>query len=181
MSDDSTRDGVKNDGDETPPPTQTPTDFPTWFETLDDGTKSLIEGHTSGLKKALDNERGSRKKLAEDLRAAQAAAEKGSQLEKDLTRLSSELEEAHRRAQFYEAAPTDLTNSRLAWMLAVSDDLFTKKGDPDWEAIRKKAPELFVSPKKVPAINAGSGSSSQSGTTPAQSMNAFIRAAAGRS
>lgn len=133
------------------------------------------------MKKALENERGSRKKLSDDLKQAQAKAEKGSELEKSLQDLTGKLDEANRRAQFFESSPTDLANARLAWMLATADDLFTKKGDPDWDAIRAKAPEIFVQAKKTPPINAGSGNGTTQGTSPAQSMNAFIRAAAGRS
>lgn len=171
----------QNAGGKTQPeaPKQTPTDYESWFGTLDEPSKALLTGHTAGLKKALDSERESQKKLRESLKAAKAAAEKGTELEASLTKLETDLEVATKRAQFYESAPSGLTNARLAWIMASTDDLFTKKGDPDWEEIRKRAPELFVSKKATPSINAGSG---QSGSSPATgpSMNAFIRAAAGR-
>lgn len=160
-------------------PKQAPSDYETWFGALDEPSKTLLTGHTAGLKKALESEREGRKKLQESLKEARAAAEKGTVLEANLSKLESELEVTTRRAQFYESAPTGLTNARLAWMVASNDNLFTKKGDPDWEEIRKRAPEIFAVKKAAPSINAGSG---QTGSSPnvAQSMNAFIRAASGR-
>lgn len=155
------------------------TSFESWFETLGEPQKALVSEHTSKLKKALDSERDQLKPLKAKLSEAQAAAEKGSKLEADLTKLNDELGTWQRRAQFYEAAPTDLANARLAWLVATTDDLFNKKGEPDWDEIRKRAPELFVA-KKIPPGNAGSGNGSGSSQlSPAQSMNAFIRQASG--
>lgn len=181
MSEGTTIDSGSTEAGETPAPGAKTQDFDSWFGSLDDESKSLIESHTSGLKKALESERRSRKSLSDELKQAQARAEKGSELERSLQELTGKLDEANRRAQFFESAPTDLANARLAWMLATADDLFTKTGEPDWEAIRAKAPEIFVQTKKAPSINAGSGNGTIQGTSPAQSMNAFIRAAAGRS
>lgn len=180
MTEETTIEPTEEARGETPAPQKPVQDFSTWFNQLDEASKALIEAHTTGLKKALENERASRKKLSDELKQAQLRAEKGSELEKSLQELSRQLDEANRRAQFFESAPPDLMNPRLAWMLATADNLFTKKGDPDWDAIRSKAPEIFVQARRAPSINAGSGNSSSPGASPAQSMNNLIRAAAGR-
>ena len=60
--------------------------------------------------------------------------------------------------------------------MAMAEGLFTKRGDPDWPAIKQAAPELFGR-KTTPPGNAGSRFSAKH-PPPTQSMTDYIRAAA---
>ena len=65
--------------------------------------------------------------------------------------------------------------------MACSEDyglIDTKTGEADLTKLRQVAPELFVV-KTIPTANAGNGAK-QPGASDGSSMNAFIRAAAGR-
>lgn len=157
---------------------ETPT-FESWLGSQDETIRGLIDGHVKGLKSALESERSQRGDLARQLRDVTAKAEKGSDLEKALTEVSTQLEAAERRAAFYEDAgrpEIGCSNPKAAFALAQAEDLFDKRGRIDWEALKASAPELFR--PRVPQGNAGVGTG---GPPPAQkSMNDFIRRAAGR-
>jgi hypothetical protein len=153
--------------------------FESWLGSQDETVKGLIDGHIKGLKSALESERAQRSDLARQLRDVTAKAEKGSELEKALMEVSTQLEAAERRAAFYEEAgrpEIGCLNPKAAFALAQAEDLFDKRGRVDWEALKANAPELFR--PRVPQGNAGLGTS---GPPPAhKSMNDFIRRAAGR-
>lgn len=152
--------------------------FDAWFEKQDPTIKGLLDGHTKGLRSALETERENRKGLEKQVRDLAAKAEKGSDAEKQLTGFADKLAEADRKADFYDAAhKAGVTNLKLAYITAVTDDLFDKKGSVNFETMKKAYPELFGT-KKTPAGNAGDGT--EGGTNVAADMNARIRRQAGR-
>ena len=153
--------------------------FDAWLTEQPENVKSLLDGHTRGLKSALDSERESRKKLERDLREMAGKAESGSEAQKQLTQMADQITEADRKADFYEAAHTaGVTNLKLAYMVATADNLFDRKGNPDFEGLKTSYPELFGGKSKVGSGNAGSGTNDNK--KPAHSMNDFIRVASGR-
>lgn len=155
---------------------QQPPTFDSWFESQPEEIKGLIDSNVSGLKSALDSERNERKSLAKQLSELKGKAEKGSELEQQLTTLSAQLESQAAKAAFYESAPADVANMKLAWM-AAQDGHTDKRGNVDWNSLRSAYPELFRKTVTPPA-NAGNGRGQEGGNQP--NMNAFIRAAAGR-
>ena len=104
--------------------------------------------------------------------------EKGSEAEKSLLEYSTKLEASERKAAFYEDAirpGIDCRNPKAAYALAVADNLFDRKGNPDWSALKAAAPELFG---RAPVVaNAGAGTNAPPKNF---DMNARIRQAAGR-
>lgn len=163
---------------------QPPASFDSWLEQQTPEVKALYEQHTSGLKTALQAEREARKRdtgeLSRQLRDAAKKADEGSEARKSLEATAAQLEVAEKRAAFLEDAvrpEIQCRNPRAAFIVATSDGLFDKKGNPDWAAIKAAAPELFG--PRVPAGDAGTGT----GTPPPGKggMNEFIRRSAGRS
>jgi hypothetical protein len=154
-------------------------EFDSWFSKLPPHEQEGLDTHVSALKNALESERAERKKFSKELRDVTAKAERGGEMEKTLGEMSTRLEQAEQRAAFYEEAgraEIACSNPRAAYLVAQAEGLFTKRGDPDWQAIKAAAPELFGR-KSAPPGNAGSGN----GSPPAeQSMNSYIRAATGR-
>jgi hypothetical protein len=155
-------------------------EYESWFGKLPPHEQEGLDAHTTALRNALESERSQRKEFSKQLRDLTAKAEKGSEAEKTLGEMSTRLEQAEQRAAFYEEAgraEIACSNPRAAYLVASAEGLFTKRGDPDWPAIKAAAPELFGR-KTTPPGNAGSGN----GSPPAQGgdMNAFIRAASGR-
>jgi len=154
-------------------------DFDSWLNERPEAERSLIDGHVRGLKSALINERESRKGLEKQLRDLATKAEKGSQAERDLTEMVNQAAEANQKAEFYElASAAGVTNLRLAFMAARADELFDKRGNPDFKALREHYPELFGAGQKTAPGNAGSGTNHKQPAS--QSMNDFIRVASGR-
>ena len=154
--------------------------FDDWFGGIDDATKALVDQHVRGLKSALEAERAERKTAEKALRDAAGKLEAGSAARVDLEAQAERVAATERRASFYEIAhAAGVADLKLAW-LAVSDgNLFTRRGEPDIEALRQAHPALFGAPMPARAPgNAGAGA----GQTPAppRSMNDFIRAAAGQ-
>lgn len=155
-----------------------PLTFDKWYGALDDATKDLFDDHVDGLKSALTSERNERKKLAAQIKELGNKAEKGSELEQQLTKLTGDMGKLDQKAQFYEDAHSaDVANLKLAWVAAQEFDLLGKDGKVDFNKLREAAPELFRK-KVTPPANAGNGNN-QAGTTQ-PTMNSFIRRAAGR-
>ena len=129
-----------------------------WFDTQPDDVKTLISDHEKGLKSALEAERGNTKSLSRQIADLQGAAEKGSELEKQLSTLQAKLTESERHANFIDGAgAAGCTNAKAAYKLAKADeDLWKRDGSPDWDAIKETAPEFFMKPKPASG-NAGSG------------------------
>lgn len=152
---------------------KSPETFDAWLAGQPVEIKTLMDGRIGGLKTALQSERERNKTLEKNLRDAASKAEKGSDNEKRLVELANQVAEASRKAAFYEgAAAAGVTNSKLALIAAVNDDLFKKDGSPDFEALRKSYPELFGRPA---SNNAGSGGEGGQGAGGKQSMDAYIR------
>jgi hypothetical protein len=158
--------------------TQTALTFDAWHSTLPDDQKGLIEEHTKGLKNALDSERGSRKDLEKQLRDMARKAEKGSEAETQLTKMADDLQTADRRADFYESAhAAGVKNLKLAFTVASTDEMFDKRGQVNFDEMKKKYPELFGS-TTTPRGDGGSGT--HNGNPPDNDMNLRIRRGAGR-
>lgn len=157
----------------------TPVPFDEWLSAQPDDVKARITENVSGLKSALAAEREASREREKELRQLAEAAEKGSEAQKKLQALADQSAESDRRADFYEAAQREgVSNMRLAYIVAVQDDLFDRRGNPQFDEMRTAYPELFVAQQAAPAGHAGAGTQKPPTTKP--SMNDFIRKAAGR-
>ncbi|MBM3122831.1 MAG: hypothetical protein FJZ97_11715 [Chloroflexi bacterium] len=158
----------------------TPPTFETWLEGQSDEVKGLLDSHTQGLRSALESERGSRKDLEKQVRDLAGKADAGSEAQAQLTKLADGMAEADRRADFYEAAHgAGITNLKLAYTVAVQDEMFNRRGGLDFEAMKAAYPELFAGARLArPPGNAGAGTGGDQPRT--VGMNDFIRRAAGR-
>jgi len=157
-----------------------PATFDEWLQSQDETIRGLYEQHTAGLKSALQSERAGRAELAKQLREASKKAEGGSEMQKLLEENAGRLEEAEARAAFFEEAARPeigCSNPRLAYLAAQDAQAIDKKGRVNWAALKEAAPELFGK-KPVAAGNAGAGT--QQPALEKGGMNAFIRAATGR-
>ena len=152
--------------------------FETWYGGLETPHKTLFDSHVAGLKTALNTERDNRAALTKQIKDLAAKADKGSELEKQLTDASAKLEAAERRAAFAEDAikpEIGCTNVKAAFALAQAEDLFDRHGRPDWNALKATAPELFRKPT-VGSADGGAGTNQG----PKLDMNTLILRAAGR-
>lgn len=150
-----------------------------WLEGQPEDVQGLYEEHTKGLRSALSDERSQRGDLAKQLRDATVKLEEGSEARTSLEKMTAALEGANRRADFYgEAARPEIgcVDSRLAWLAAQEIDAFDRRGDVEWERLKKEFPGLFS--KTRVAGNAGSGTDNHQKDS--GGMNAMIRQAAGR-
>lgn len=164
-------------------PTTEPTtdfDFDTWLGEQPEHVKKGYEGKTQGLHSALEKERDGRKKMSDEIKRLSGLADAGTATKTALDEMSTRLERAERQADFYREAGKGenlCSNPEAAFLVASAKDLFNKRGEPDWAAIKAAAPELFQRTKTPPG-NAGSGNGSP---PPVKGdMNAFIRAQTGR-
>lgn len=158
-------------------PSGTPASFDEWITAQGQEVQDMFDGYVSGLRSALESERTERKTLAKQIKDLGKQAEEGSELRQQLTSLTTALESVQQRTAFYESAPGDVANLKLAF-LAASDAGMVDDDGVDWQAMRQRFPELFKR-AVIPAGNAGSGAG-QNGAQPQRTMNDFIRAAAGR-
>lgn len=152
--------------------------FDNWLGKQPVQVQELVTRQQKALRDALVDERNQRKQLSKQIGALQKKAEGNAEATKELRTLRATLEEAQRRAKFYESLPGDLTNPKLAFAAAQMNGWVGSNGQTDWDAMRKEMPELFRR-ITVPTANAGAGAK-QSGASTEPSMNAFIRAALGR-
>lgn len=156
--------------------------FDAWYESQDETTRGILDGHTKGLKSALESERAQRSELAKQLREVSGKLEKGSAAEKAVADLQAQLEAKSREADFIASAihpEVGCSNPKLAYMLASAEGMFDRKGAPDWAAIKAAAPELFQSTTvlmRPGSADAGAGR----GQLRPPDMNSIIRRAAGR-
>lgn len=143
--------------------------------------KTVVEAyetHVKGLKNALTSERGSRQDLEKQLRDLAKKADAGSEAQTELVKMADKISESQRRSDFYEAAhASGVTNLKLAYLIATQDDLFSSRGDVNFEKMRTDYPELFGVSARKGKTNAGEGSGS---STSKSGMNDFIRASSGR-
>ncbi|NPV85992.1 MAG: hypothetical protein HPY45_08300 [Anaerolineae bacterium] len=155
--------------------------FETWLDKQDEKVKALYSAHITGLKNTVSATRQERDELAKQIRELAGKAEKGSEAEKALKDISARLEAAERRAAFLEEASKPeigCRNPKAAYAVAIAEGLFNSKtGLPDWETLKKIAPEFF-GVKPAGSGNAGDGAG---GNAEGKfDMNAAIRRAAGR-
>ena len=143
--------------------------------------RNLYQNHTNGLRSALENERAQRRDLAKQLREATTKMEEGSAARQALEKATADMEAAEQRASFYEDATrpeVGCGNVRLAYIAAQEIDAFDRRGNANWDALKKAFPELFVKPKP-PSGNAGAGVNNNVPSRPFN-MNDAVRHAAGR-
>lgn len=150
------------------------------YDSLGEDQRALVDGHINGLKGALQSERDAKRDMAKQLRDASKQVEEGSAAQKQLQELATQVEQAERKAAFYEdaAGPSvNCSNTRLAWIAAQEIGAIDSRGRVNWDALRSDFPELFA--RTIPAGNAGTGTG---GAQPASArdMNKYIRAASGR-
>lgn len=166
-------------GSETPP---APQNWDEILATLPEGQQELYNQHVHGLRNALESERSQRSDLARQLREATSQLEEGSEARQSLEELSGQLEVAEQRTAFYEDAlrpEVGCRNPRLAFVAAQEIGAFDRRGNPNWDQIKKAFPELFAQPRQsAPPAGAGAGTNTQP-TSPFD-MNQAIREAAGR-
>lgn len=153
-----------------------------WLADQPEAVKTLVDGHVDGLRSALDNEREERKKLSRQLSQVRAGAEKGSELEKQLSQLEADLNSAQLRADFAEQAAGRVTNIKLARLSAEADGLIeantSKSGGVNWDRLFQELetayPELFKKDVK-PQVKSNAGSGTQTPPGGPVSMNDLIR------
>jgi len=142
--------------------------------------QDLYSAHVTGLKNTVAATRRERDELSGQIKDLTKSAEKGSELEKQLTVISQKLEVTERKSDFMEQAmkpEIGCRNPVAAYALATVNGLFNNKGVPDWTTIKSMAPELFG--KEVPKGHGGEGTGG-SGDLGKLDMNALIRHKAGR-
>jgi len=157
----------------------TPASFEEFLEGQDETIKTLYNSHSEALLNTVRATRDERDGLAKQIKALSKGMADGTEAKKQLEEMSTQLERTERRAAFLEDAmkpEIQCKNARAAWLLAEAGNLFDKKGNPDWAAIKADAPELFG----LPAANANAGQGTQQPPAPAKNMNTFIRRASGR-
>ena len=159
----------------------TPQTWDAFVAALPAETRALYDQSVTGLRNTVQATRQERDTLKARVDALVGALDgkEPTAVKQQLTELQTELVTANQRAAFYEdagRAEIGCRNPKLAFMVAQSEQLFDRRGNPDWTAIRTAAPELFG--PVVPQGNAGAGT----GNPPAakQSINDRIRQAAGR-
>ena len=141
--------------------------------------QKLISERESGLKTALGSERDARKDAEKDLREVAADLEKGSAAQEKVLKLADQVAAETQKADFYEDAHKDgVTNLKLAFHVAKTDDLFDKRGNVNFKKMKEEYPELFGK-KKAPPGDGGEGTGTG---LPGEKvdMNALIRKKAGR-
>jgi DNA anti-recombination protein RmuC len=153
--------------------------FDGWIAQQDDAVRGLLDGHTSGLKTALQSEREQRSRLQSELKKVTRELEEGTDARKQLEGISARLEEVETQNAAYETlTAAGASNLRLAWMAAQSSGAIDKRGNIQLETLKAEFPELFKKNATPPPGNAGSG---QTNGLPAgnASMDDIIRRRAG--
>jgi len=142
--------------------TPQPLTWDAWHSSLSEDQRKLVEqkfdSDAKGLKGALEKERDEAKALAKQLKALQEKAEKGSEFEKALADLQTQLTAANQEKSFILEAPAKgVSNIKAAYKLAAADGLIDPKGAIDWDALKSAYPELFAAakPPAPPDTNAG--------------------------
>lgn len=150
-----------------------------WLAEQDEPVKTLIDGRFKALENTVSATRDERDTLKGELKALRSKAEEGSELQKQLDASLAKLDTVEKKAVFLEEATkpgVECRNPKAAYTVAVASDLFTRSGAPDWDAIKKEAPELFG---KAP-VNSNGGNGTRENPE-GRDMNSFIRGQAGRS
>jgi|GEM_PF-2231478 len=138
--------------DPKPAPTPTPAEPKSWQEYFDaqpEPIKKLYTEHHTNLQNSIKTTRDERDGIKKQLEDLLPKAEKGSELEKKLTKAIEDLDTETKKSNFFESgvkSEIGCTNLSLAFMLAKTKNLWKSDGSPDWEAIKKEFPEGFTNP-----------------------------------
>lgn len=148
--------------------------FDAWYQKLPENHRTLVDGHVSPLRNALERQKAANAELKERLSATLASKETDAAAK--VAEFQAKLEESNRQTTFYESAVgAGIKNLSLAYMAAKQDGLIKADGTIDAVAMKTKHPELFS--VSTPPADAGSGTSS---STPAPtSFNSALRQAFG--
>ena len=150
--------------------------FDSWQAALPEDVRALLTEHTSGLTRALQEERTETQRLAAERDRLVSDAERMATAESDLVDLGKRLRKAElKEAVFMGAKAAGCVNPSAA--VALVAELGLTLGDSaqiDWGALRANAPELF----RVVAhgsADGGAGLNSNPRKDPAQMMAQAIR------
>jgi len=158
----------------------TPVTFESWITSQPEEIKALVNGRFTALENTVAATRTERDTLKTQVKNLAKTQAEGSEARKALDEISVKLEQSDRRADFLEAAIDPVVqcrNPRAAWVIAQAKNAFDASGKPDWAVIKAEAPELFG--VAIGNANPGAGTGEKP-KAQKQSMNSFIRAAAGR-
>jgi len=170
--------GSSDDGGEGDPQ-KTELTFDTWVKDQPDDVKTMLEGRHGRVLADLVGERKTRQDLEKKVRDLAAKSEKDGEMQKQLTDLADKMGEADRRAEFFEAAhAVGVTNLKLAYTVAVTDEMFDRRGQVNFEQLKQQYPELFGSVRKQAPGGAGNGTGGEQ--KPTGTMNDWIRKKSGR-
>ncbi len=152
-------------------------DFQVLYDGLEEGQRSLIDQHVSGLKNALTSERDAAKRLDGQLGKLRGELEGNTEALTQLDTLQGSLQSSKTKASVYEAASqAGVSNLRLAWLAAKEDDLISEQGEVDFEEMEKNYGALFGSASGADGhVGTGSGRKAGKGD---RSMDDLIRAKA---
>jgi hypothetical protein len=146
-------------------------DFQEFLAKQPENIRKLYDTDVQGLKNTVAATRQERDDFAAQVKELAKSAGKDTELQTKLNDMSAKIEAANRKADFMEQAPAmECKNAKAAYALMLADNLFDRKGQPDWAALKQAAPELFG--KRTAKTNAGEGA----GDPPVSgSMNDWIR------
>lgn len=165
---------------EPPAVSQPPASWEAYLESLPADVKTLYEGHVMGLRNTVQATRTERDALTRQLAdITKALGKDPSEAKRLLEEMSTDLESARTRADFYEAAgrpEIGCQNPRVAFLVAQDLGAIDSKGRVNWETLKQQAPELFQ--RRAPDGKAGVGTGSPPVTK--IDMNSLLRRAAGR-
>jgi hypothetical protein len=149
-----------------------PTEFTyeTWVEKQDEIVKEGINKHYEGLLNSVKATRSERDELSKELKKLSKEVEANSEAGKLLGELQAKLSASEKKSNFIElAAKQGIKRPSAAYAIAISENLFTEEGEPDFEKIREAVPELFT----VQSIKSDAGSGTNQ--KPEASFNSNIR------
>lgn len=177
-NDDSNSDGSSNDNNQN---NNAPATFDAWLDAQPDEAKkqvkALYDASVATLQATIKATRQERDDFSRQLRETTKRLKDGDEAKEQLNKLADDYDKATKRADFMEEAISEqCRNAKAAYAIAVSDDLFTKSGAPDWKAIKAAAPELFGEQRNLPRKKvAGSGTNTSQEASANASMNDWIR------
>ena len=115
-----------------------------WHDALPKEAQELVAEREKGLKSALDSERDARKTAEKDLRDVAKKLEEGSEAQQEVLKLADQVAEGTTKADFYEEAhKAGVSNLKLAYHVATTEDLFDKRGAVNFDKMKEAYPELF--------------------------------------
>lgn len=160
-----------------PSPAAKPLVYDSWIDEQPEEVKTMLTGQTAGLKSALDSERENRKDLEASLRDEAAKAEGDRKIA--LEGMADDIKAADQKADFYESAhAAGVTNLKLAYHVAVTDEMFDRRGNVNFDTMKTGYPELFGG--KPDNTKGGAGEGRNNSNVEPFDMNKLIRQKAGR-